>query len=136
MSACGLRRLGPALANAIDQRSFEQIKPMRCGVGSHRPQGCVVAGADRRILFLEALLVGDGLLLHVLDLQRAAKLVVVVEDDGRRFLPHYAAEQGAQLQAVVDSEVEPETSEWIVDVRGIAGKEHSAPAERGREPAM
>src|SRR3954470_22635626 len=55
-------RFGLALAHAVDQRRPQQIGAMGRRIGWGRTQGRVALGARARVLLLEPLLVGDGLL--------------------------------------------------------------------------
>lgn len=109
---------------------------MRRRVGRSRPQGRVAASARRWVFFLEPLLVGDGLLLDVFDVQRPAPFIVAVETVGRRFAAHDLAEQTGKLNGVVNTEIQAEPAQRIVDVRGVAGKEDAALAETRRHPLV
>jgi hypothetical protein len=44
--------------------------------------------------------------------------------------------QGGQFDAVVDSEIQPDPAQRIVDVDGVASEERAALAERGRDALM
>jgi hypothetical protein len=70
-----------ALAHAVDQRGAQEKGAVRDRIGGGSPQRRVRFCSHRRVLLLESLLVGDGLLLHVFDVQRTAKAVVLIEDD-------------------------------------------------------
>ena len=84
---------------------------MRGRIGRGLAQGGVIVGAHGRILFLQAFLVGDGLLLHVFDIERAAKPIVIVENGGGSLPPQHAAKQGRELDRVVNAEIEAEPPE-------------------------
>src|SRR5882757_1471452 len=71
------------LAHAVDQRCTQQIGAVGGGIGSGLAQRLVALRAQRRVLLLQPLLVGDGLLLHVLDIERPAEAVVLLEDRRR-----------------------------------------------------
>ena len=109
---------------------------MRRRIGCRGPQRRVAASARCRILFLEPLLVGDGLLLDIFDVQRPAPLIVAIETIGGRFAAHDLAEQSGKLDRVVNAEIQAKPAERIVDVRGVAGKEDAAFAERRRHPLV
>ena len=62
--------------------------------------------------------------------------VVFVENAVGRLAADDAAEQAAQLDRIVDAEVQAQPAERIVDVRGVAGEEHAALAEARRDALM
>src|SRR3954452_16867762 len=125
-----------ALAHALDQRRPQQIGPMPRRIGCDRAQRRVALGARGRILLLEPLLVGDGLLLDIFDIQRPAKPVVEIKNIRRHLAADDTAKQRGQLDAVMDSEIQAEPAERVVDVSGIAGEEGAALAERRGDALM
>ena len=79
---------------------------MRHGIGGDSGELFEIPRARGRVFFLHALFIGDGLLLHELDIERTAMAVIEIERFGRRFVANDAAEEAAQLDGVVNTEVE------------------------------
>jgi hypothetical protein len=105
---------------------------MRRRVGRDRPQGGVALGTHGRILLLQPFLIGDGLLLDIFDVQRPPKPVIEIQNVRRHFPTDDATQQGGQFDAIVDSKIQAEPAERVVDVGRVAGEESTAPAERRR----
>src|SRR5262249_46323082 len=78
----------------------------------------VVARAHRRVLLLQALLVGDRLLLHVFDVERPPQAIVVVERVGCGFAADDAAQHRGERERVVNAEIQSQPAERVVHVRG------------------
>src|SRR5205807_10320926 len=74
------------------------------------------------------LLVGHGLLLQVLDIERPAALLVGGENRIWSAAQH-PVEQAGQVPGFVDAAVEPEPADRVVDVRGIAAEKYPPLAE-------
>jgi hypothetical protein len=87
---------------------------MRRRVGGGGFERCIAPLANRRIFFLEPLLVGDGLLLDVFDVQRPPPAIVAVEDVGRRFVAENPAEQAAKLDASWMPKLRPSTPSGLL----------------------
>ena len=130
------RRHGGPLLHAFDQRGLAHIGPVRGRIGDGAAELLEILRARRRVLLFHPLLVGDGLLLHELDVERTAVQVVFVENVLGRLAADDAAEQVAQLDRIVDAEVQAEPAERVVDVRGVAREEHAAFAEACRHALM
>ena len=81
----------------------------------------------RRLALLEPLLVGDRLLLHILDIQGSSDGFVVVQVGV--FAAQNAVQERAQVPRLVDAGIEAEAADRVVDVRRISAKEHPALAK-------
>ena len=74
--------------------------------------------------------------LHELDVQRTAVQVILIENVLGRFAANDATQQIAQLDGIVDAEIQAEAAERIVDMRRVAREEHATFAEACRHPLM
>ena len=124
---------GAALAG--DHRRAQQELPRPLGIGRHGAQIVEIALARFRLARLQALLVGDRLLLHELDRHGAALEAVEIEQALGR-ARHYLEQLVAQIGRVLDAAVEAHAADRIVDMGGVAGEQHAALAEARRHPLV
>ncbi len=102
---------------------------MLFGIGRGSAQRCVAFSSCCRVLFLQPLLIGDGLLLHILYVERAPEPVIEIENIWRGLLTNDPAKQTGQLHRVVDAKIQAQAAERIVDVGCITREENAVFAE-------
>ena len=100
---------------------------MASRVVGHLAELAETALARRRVPLLQALLVRDRLLLHILDVQGSSRPFVGIEID--RLMARSAAQEFRQMPCLVDAAVQAKAADRVVDMRGVAAKEHAALAE-------
>ena len=93
----------------------------------HLAQLLEAAFALRRLAFLQPLLVGHGLLLHVLDVERPASIFILVEIGA--FASKRTVQKIGEVPGFVDARVQAEAADGIVDMGCIAAEKHPALAE-------
>src|SRR6266404_2751604 len=85
-----------------------------------------MALARRGIALLQPSLVGDRLLLHVLDVERAPASLIGIE------VRTWLRQKLREIPRLVDAGIESEPADRIVHVRRIAAQEHAAAPELSR----
>ena len=126
-------RRGAPLAR--EHRRAQQELPGARRVRGGLPQFGEIAPARFRVARLQALLVGDRLLLHEFDRDGAALAAVEIEQFVRRPLENNLRKLFRQIGRVLDAAVEAHAADRIVDVGGIAGQQHP-PFTKGLRHAL
>src|SRR6516162_6586084 len=76
--------------------------------------------ANERIAFFEPLFIGNGGLLHKLDIDRTPAAFITIEQGIRRISALDLVERVDQLHGVMDTTVETQAADRVVDMGGIA----------------
>src|SRR5438105_3282869 len=92
-----LRRCGCALAYTVDQGGSQQIGAVGNRIGCGLAQRLVVLGPYHGILLFHPFLVGNRLLLHILDIERPTETIVLLADMRWLLTAHNGAELPGQL---------------------------------------
>ena len=93
------------------------------------PQFAEIAPARFRIARLQAFLVGDRLLLHEFDRNGSTLAAVEIEQFVGRSLENNLRQFFRQIGRILDAAIEAHAADRIVDVSGVAGKQHPPFAE-------
>ncbi len=125
-----------AFSDTVDQRGAQPIGAMRCRIGTSGCELLEISRASGRIFLLQSLLVRNGLLLNVFDVQGSAISIVRIKNVCCCFVAKDTTQQARQFECVMDTEVEAKAAKRIVDVRGVASKKHSSSTKTRRYPLM
>jgi hypothetical protein len=104
-------------------------------IARRRAQGFEVGRPSIGVFLFEPLLVGDRLLLHIFDIDRAAALIIARECLGLGRAAQHGNQQARQFHRIVDPAIETEAADRIVHMRGISGQE-CAPLTKLRRDAL
>src|SRR5215831_15866655 len=103
---------------------------MRGGIGCRGTQLGETLFAHSGISFFQPLFVGDRLLLHEFDIERSPPPVVQVELALSSFAFPDSREALCQFNAVVNTAIQAEPADRIVDVSCVAREQHASLSER------